>query len=65
MDQSVEEINKQGSYQPPDRNDINRRYRSRLPETSSPRERHRYNITDRRYRFDGCLTDQMVAIVIN
>ena len=45
MDQSVEEINEQGSYQPPD----NWRHRSRLPETSSPRERHRYDIADRRY----------------
>ena len=51
MDQSVEEINKQGSYQPPD----NRRCRSRSPETSSPRDRHRYDVTDRRYRYDGYL----------
>ena len=55
MDQSVEEINEQGSYQPPDRHDINQRHRSRLPETSSPRERHRYNVTDRRYRYDAYL----------
>ena len=66
MDQSVEEINEQGSYQPPDRHDINRRHRSRLPETSSPRERHRYNITDRRYRYEdyfnrsgGSYSDQL------
>ena len=45
MDQSVEEINGQGSYQPLD----NQRCRSRSPETSSPRE------TDRRYRYDGYL----------
>ena len=51
MDQSVEEINKQGSYQPPN----NQRRRSRLPETSSPRERYRYDVTDRRYRYDGYL----------
>ena len=51
MDQSVEEINEQGSYQPPD----NWRCRSRLPETSSPRERNRYDVTDRRYRYDGHL----------
>ena len=55
MDQSVEEINKHGSYQPPDRDDINWRLRSRSPETSSPRERHRYDVTDRRYRYDGYL----------
>ena len=54
MDQSVE-INKQGSYQPPDRHDVNWRHRSRSPETSSPRERHRYDVTDRRYRYDGYL----------
>ena len=55
MDQSVEEVNEQGSYQPPDRHDVDRRCRSRSPETSSPRERHRYNVTDRRYRYDGYL----------
>ena len=55
MVQSVEEINEQGSYQPPDRHDVNQRHRSRLPETSSPRERHRYDVTDRRYRYDGYL----------
>ena len=66
MDQSVEEINEQGSYQPPDRHDINWRHRSRLPETGSPRERHRYNVTDRRYRYyaylnrsDGSYSDQL------
>ena len=42
------------SCQPPDRHDVNQRHRSRSPETSSPRERHRYNITDRRYRYEGC-----------
>ena len=55
MDQSVEEINEQASYQPPDRDDINWRCRSRSPETNSPRERHRYKVTDRRYRYDGYL----------
>ena len=55
MDQSVEEINEQGSYQPADRHDINPRCRSRSLETSSPRERHRYDVTDRRYRYDGYL----------
>ena len=59
MDQSVKEINKQGSYQPPD----NQRHRSRLPETSSPRERHRYEVTDRRYRYDrsdGSYRDKLI-----
>ena len=55
LDQSVEEVNEQGSYQPPDRHDVNRRHRSRSPETSTPRERHRYDVTDRRYRYDGYL----------
>ena len=55
MDQSVEEINEQGSYQPPNRHHFNQRHNSRLPETSSPRERHRYDVTDRRYRYDGYL----------
>ena len=26
-----------------------------MPETSSPRERRRYDVTDRRYRYDGYL----------
>ena len=55
MDQSVEEVNDQGSHQPPDGHDIDWRHRSRLPETSSPRERHRCDVTDRRYRYDGYL----------
>ena len=55
MDQSVENINEQTSYQLPNRHDINWRHRSRSPETNSPRERHRYNVTDRRYRYDAYL----------
>ena len=55
MDQSVEEVNEQGSYQPSDRHEVNWRCRSRSPETSSPMERHRYDVTDRRYRYDGYL----------
>ena len=51
MDQSVEEINEQGSYQPPD----NQRCKSRSPETSSPRERHKHDVTNRRYRYNGHL----------
>ena len=38
MDQSVEEINEQGSFQLPDRDDVNWRCRSRSPETTSSRE---------------------------
>ena len=57
MNQSVEEINKeikeQGSYQPPDRQKVNQRSRSRLPESSSQREKHRNDVTDRRYRYDS------------
>ena len=53
MDQSVEEINDRGSYQPSDRKNVNQRSRSRSPESSSQRERHRYDITDRRYRYDS------------
>ena len=32
---------------------VNQRSRSRSPESSSQRERHRYDITDRRYRYDS------------
>ena len=57
MDLSVEEINEeineQGSYQLPDRQKVNQRSRSRLPESSSQRERHRYDITDGRCRYDS------------
>ena len=40
------------SYQPPDRQNVNQRSRSRLPKSSSQRKRYRYDITDRRYRYD-------------
>ena len=57
IDQSVEEmsneISKRGSYQPPDRQGINRRGRSRSPESETHRDRYRYDITDRRYRYDN------------
>ena len=57
MAQSVEEINEeineQGSYQPPDRQKVNRRSRLRSPESSSHGERHRYDVIDRRYRYDS------------
>ena len=55
MDQSVEEMNENGSYQPPDQHndETDHRYRTRSPETSSPREWHRYNVNDRRGRYKG------------
>ena len=57
MDQSVEEINEQGSYQPPDRHDVNWRCRSRSSETCSPREKHRYDLDT---GMMVILTDQML-----
>ena len=45
-----------GSYQPPDMNDQNYRSRSRSPETSSHRERNRYDATDRRSRHNSYAT---------
>ena len=53
----VEEINKKiskrGSYQPPDGQDINHRGRSRSPEGETHWDRYRYDVTDRRYRYDN------------
>ena len=42
-----------GSYQPPDRNSHNYRSRSRSLDDSTHRERHRYEVSDRRYRHDS------------
>ena len=42
-----------GSYQPPDRNSHDCRSRSRSPEDSTHRGRHRYDTTDRRNRHDS------------
>ena len=57
MDQSVEEINEEinerGSYQPPDRQNISHRSRSRSPESVTQRENYRCDVTDRRYRYDN------------
>ena len=52
-EQLTSEVNDEdrGSYQPPDMNDHNYRPRSRSPETSSHRERNRYDATDRRHLF--------------
>ena len=54
-EQLISEVNGEdrGSYQPPDMNDHNYRPRSRSPETSSHRERNRYDATDRRSRHDS------------
>ena len=51
-DQLIGEVTSEdrGSYRPPDMNDHNYRSRSRSPETSSHRERNRYDTTDRRSR---------------
>ena len=53
VEQSINEVNDRdrGSYQPPDRN--SHRSRSRSPEDSAHRERHRYDASHRRYRHDS------------
>ena len=57
IDQSVEEINEEinerGSYQPPDGQGISHRGRSRSPKNVTQRDRYRYDVTDRRYRYDN------------
>ena len=54
-EQLINEVNggDRGSYQPPDRNSHDYRSRSRSPEDSMHRERHRYEASDRRYRHDS------------
>ena len=54
-EQSINEVSDgdRGSYQPPDRNNHNYRSRSRSPEDSAHRERHRYEASGRRYRHDS------------
>ena len=54
-EQSINEFNDgdRESYQPPDRNSHDYRSRSRSPEDSTHRERHRYEASDRRYRHDS------------
>ena len=54
-EQSINEVNDgdRESYKPPDRNSHNYRSRSRSPEDSTHRERHRYEASDRRYRHDS------------
>ena len=55
IEQSINKVNDgdRGSYQPPNRNSHNYRSRSRSPEDSTHRERHRYDASDRRYRHDS------------
>ena len=55
VEQSINEVNDgdRGSHQPPDKNSHSYRSRSRSPEDSTPKERHRYNASDRRYRHDS------------
>ena len=54
-EQLINEVNDddRGSYEPPDRNGHDYRSRSRSPEDSTHRERHRYDATDRRNRHDS------------
>ena len=54
-EQSINKVNDsdRGSYEPPDRNSHDYRSRSRSPEDSTHRERHRYEVSDRRYRHDS------------
>ena len=54
-EQLINEVNDsdRGSYEPPDRNSHDYRSRSRSPEDSTHRERHRYETSDRRYRHDS------------
>ena len=52
---SINEVNDgdRGSYQPPDRNSHDYRSRLRSPDDSTQRERHRYEVSDRKYRHDS------------
>ena len=54
-EQSINKVNDsdRGSYEPPDRNSHDYRSRSRSLEDSTHRERHRYEVSDRRYRHDS------------
>ena len=55
VEQSIDEVNDgdRKSHQPLDRNSHNCRSRSRSPEDSTHRKRHRYEVLDRRYRHDS------------
>ena len=54
-EQSINEVHDsdRGSYEPPDRNSHDYRSRPRSLEDSTHRERHRYEVLDRRYRHDS------------
>ena len=54
-EQSINEVNDgdKGSYEPPDRSSHDYRSRSRSLEDSTHRKRHRYEVSDRRYRHDS------------
>ena len=54
-EQLINEVNDddRGSYKPRDKNGHDYRSKSRLPETNSHRERHRYDTMDRRNRHDS------------
>ena len=54
-EQLINEVNDddRGSYQPPDKNGLDYRSKSRSPEMNSHRERNRYDTTDRRNRHDS------------
>ena len=53
-EQLINKVNDdRGSYEPPDRNSHDYRSRSRSPDNSTHRERHRYDTTDRRNRHDS------------
>ena len=55
VEQLINKVNDgdRGSYQPPDRNSHSYRSRSRSPEDSAHRKRHRYDASDRRYRHNS------------
>ena len=65
-EQSINEVNDgdRGSYQPLDRNSHDYRSRSRSPEDSMHRERHRYEASDRRYMI-AIQAGQIVVIIIS
>ena len=56
IEQLVKEVNKdlneRGLSQPPDKQNDNSRGRTRSLESIEQRDRYRYDVTDRRYRFD-------------
>ena len=53
MEEINKEISARGSYQLPAGQDINCRGRPRSSESKTHRDRYRYDVTDRRYRYDN------------